>query len=164
MVSQADTSAEILRLLPAVAVDLRLASLFDLEGMDLTANQVLTLTLVSSAEGGRLKAGEIASRLYISFPAASALVDRLVTAGVFERSQGADRRVVWVSLTEAGQGLTSRLRTGLSSRIDIALGNMDPGEQAKLVEALRSVASLAKRIGDIEAPRAAAPVPDELGP
>jgi DNA-binding MarR family transcriptional regulator len=164
MVTQAEASAEILRLLPAVAVDLRLASLFDPEAVDLTANQVLTLTLVSSAEGGRLKAGEIAGRLDISLPAASALVDRLVTAGVFERSQGEDRRVVWVSLTEAGQGLALRLRTGLGSRIDIALSNMEPAEQAALVDALRCVAGFAKRIGDIESPKAAVPVPDELGP
>ena len=155
MVSQAEASQEIVRLLPAVAVDLRLAALFDLEAADLTANQVLTLIVVTSAEGGRMRAGDIAGRLAISFPAATALVDRLVTAGVLERSHGADRRVVWVSLTESGQGLVSRLRTGLASRIDVALGRMDDDTLAALIEALRRVASFVERLGDVEVSRAA---------
>ena len=139
-----------MRLLPEVAVDLRLAAMFDLEAVDLTANQVLTLSVVATAEGGRMKAGKIASRLAVSFPAATALVDRLVTAGVFERSRGKGRRVVWVSLSESGQELASRLRDGLASRIDVALGGMDPASQDALVGALRRVAHFAKRISDFE--------------
>ncbi len=158
MVSQAEASLEIMRLLPAVAVDLRLAAMFDLEAVDLTANQVLTLSVVATAEGGRMKAGKIARRLAISFPAATALVDRLVTAGVFERSRGKDRRVVWVSITESGQELASRMRVSLASRIDVALDGMDPASQDALVGALRRVANFAKRIGDFESPRAAAAV------
>ena len=117
MFDQTKASLEIVRLLPTVAMNLRLAALFDLEAADLTANQVLTLLVVTAADGGRMKTGEIANRLEISFPAATALVDRLVVAGVFARSQGEDRRVVWISVTESGQGLVSRLRTGLASRI-----------------------------------------------
>jgi len=101
MVSRAEASQEIVRLLPAVVMGLRLATLLDLEAADSHGHQVLTLMLVSSAPNARMKAGEIARRLEISLPAATALVDRLVSAGVFERSQGQDRRVVWVSVTEA---------------------------------------------------------------
>lgn len=156
MVSQAEASLEIMRLLPAVAVDLRLAALFDLEAMDLTANQVLTLSVVATAEDGRMKAGTIARRLAISFPAATALVDRLVTAGVFERSRGNDRRVVWVSLTESGQELAARMRDGLASRIEVALDGIDPSSQDALLEALRRVAQFAKRMGDLGSPKVAA--------
>lgn len=151
MISQAEAAEEIVRLLPAVVMDLRLAALFDLEATDLTANQLLTLMLVSSAPEGRMKAGEIAGRLEISSPAATALVDRLVSAGVFERSQGKDRRVVWVSVTEAGQGLWGRLQAGLESRVRASIDGTEPESLEALVEAIRRVASFANEFGDRDA-------------
>jgi DNA-binding MarR family transcriptional regulator len=157
MVSRAEASQEIVRLLPAVAMDLRLATLFDLEAADLTANQVLTLMLVSSAPDGRMKAGEIARRLEISLPAATALVDRLVSAGVFERSQGKDRRVVWVSVTEAGQGMWGRLWAGLESRVYASIDGIGPASLDALVEAVRRVASFADQIGARDTSRSNAP-------
>lgn len=155
MFDQTKASLEIVRLLPTVAMNLRLAALFDLETADLTANQVLTLLVVTAADGGRMKTGEIANRLEISFPAATALVDRLVVAGVFARSQGEDRRVVWISVTESGQGLVSRLRTGLASRIEAALEAMDAPEQEQLIEALHRVAAFSQRMGELPPARGA---------
>jgi DNA-binding MarR family transcriptional regulator len=157
VVSRAEASQEIVRLLPAVVMDLRLATLLDLEAADLTANQMLTLMLVSSAPDGRMKAGEIAGRLEISSPAATALVDRLVSAGVFQRSQGEDRRVVWVSVTEAGQGLWRRLMAGLESRVHASMDGMEPASLETLVEAVRRVASFADQIGDGDTSRSDAP-------
>lgn len=148
MVTKAEAAQEISRLLPSVAVYLRLAALLDLEAAELTANQVLTLIVVSTAENGRMKAGEVASRLAISFPAATALVDRLVVAGVLERSQGADRRVVWVSLTEAGRGLVSRLRAGLQTRIDSVVEEMQPAAVEAVLDALHRVAGFVELIDD----------------
>ena len=161
MLSQAAATKELVRLLPAVAINLRLAALFDLEAVDLTANQLLTLVLVSSAPDGRLKAGQIAERLEISPPAATALVDRLVSAGVFERSQGEDRRVVWVSVTEAGRGLWDRLLAGFESRVAASIDAMafSPRELESLVEAVRRVVSLADRINEADASRSDAPSP-----
>jgi DNA-binding MarR family transcriptional regulator len=153
MISKAEASREISRLLPSVAVYLRLAALLDLEAADLTANQVLTLIVVSTAENGRMKAGEIANRLAISFPAATALVDRLVVAGMFERSQGEDRRVVWVSLTEAGRGLVSRLRAGLEDRIDNAVADMEPAAVQAVLDALHRVAGFVELIDDADTAR-----------
>jgi DNA-binding MarR family transcriptional regulator len=149
MATGSEASREIVRLLPTVAISLRLATLFDLEAVDLTANQMLTLLLVSSAPDGRMKAGEMAARLGISLPAATALVDRLVSAGVVARSQGEDRRVVWVSTTEAGQGLLTRLTEGLERAIDAAIEQYrDQATLDGLVEGMRRVASFADRIGD----------------
>jgi len=155
MVTKAEAAQEISRLLPSVAVYLRLAALLDLEAADLTANQVLTLIVVSTADGGRMKAGEVASKLAISFPAATALVDRLVVAGVLERSQGADRRVVWVSLTDDGRGLVSRLRAGLQTRIDAVVEDMEPGAVQAVLDALHRVAGFVEMIDDADQPRSA---------
>ena len=153
MVSKAEAAQEISRLLPSVAVYLRLAALLDLEAADLTANQVLTLIVVSTAENSRMKAGEIASRLDISFPAATALVDRLVVAGVLERSQGEDRRVVWFSLTEAGRGLVSRLRAGLQARVDGVVAEMEPAAVQAVLDALHRVAGFVEMIDDADQTR-----------
>jgi len=146
MVSKAEASREIVRLLPAVAINLRLAALFDLEAVDLTANQFLTLLLVRSATDGRMKAGEVAARLGVSLPAATALVDRLVAAGVVARSQGNDRRVVWVSITDDGQALLTRLGDGLERRIRAVVDEADQATLEALVEGMRRVASFADLI------------------
>ena len=146
MVSKTEAAREIVRLLPAVAINLRLATLFDLETADLTANQLLTLLLVRSASDGRLKAGEIASRLDVSLPAATALVDRLVAAGVVTRSQGEDRRVVWITITEKGADLLTRLGEGLERRIEAAMSGHDQATLDAFVDGLRRTASLADLI------------------
>jgi DNA-binding MarR family transcriptional regulator len=149
MVTKNAASREIVSLLPHVAIGLRLAALFDLEAVDLTANQLLALMLVSSAPDGRMRAGEIASRLGISLPAATALVDRLVGAGVVARSQGDDRRVVWVSATDEGRGLLARLTEGLERAIDVAIEQYsDQATVDGLVEGMRRVASFADRMGE----------------
>jgi DNA-binding MarR family transcriptional regulator len=152
MVTRGEAAREIVRLLPAVAVNLRLATLMDLDGIDLTANQLLALQLVALAPDGRMKAGEIAGRLGISSQAATALVDRLVSAGVVDRSHGEDRRVVWVSATAAGRELLNGLAAGLEKLIEYALETgYDAATLDGLLNGLRRVASFADRIGDPQA-------------
>ncbi len=149
MVTSSDAAREIVRLLPAVAVNLRLTTLFDLEAVDLTPNQMLALELVRSAPDGRMKAGEIAERLGISLPAATALVDRLVGAGVVARSQGRDRRVVWISVTDAGDRLLTGLTEGLERQIQAAIEKeYDAAMLDALVEGMRRVASFAGRMAE----------------
>lgn len=146
MVSKDEAAKEIVRLLPAVAFNLRLGALFDLESVDLTTNQLLALILVRMAPDGRLKAGEIASRLDVSLPAATALVDRLVAAGVVTRSQGKDRRVVWVAISGKGLEMLTRLGEGLERRIEASMEDSDAAALEALVESMRRVASFADRI------------------
>lgn len=149
MVTRSEAAREIVRLLPAVAVNLRLATLIDREAVDLTANQMLALHLVGSSVEGRMRAGDLAGRMAISSQAATALVDRLVAAGVVSRSQGGDRRVVWVSLSEMGRQLLGRLGAGLERLIDEAIeaNADDPATLDALVDGMRRVARLADRIG-----------------
>jgi DNA-binding MarR family transcriptional regulator len=149
MVAKSEAAREIVRLLPAVAINLRLATLMDLDGIELTANQLLALQLVALAPDGRMKAGEIAGRLGISSQAGTALVDRLVSAGVANRSHGEDRRVVWVYVTDAGRELLNGLEAGLEKLIGAALETgYDAATLDGLLEGLRRVASFADRIGD----------------
>ena len=145
---------ELLRLLPSLAVRLRLAELVNADAAGasgLTLNQLVTLLLVGTTEGARMRAGELARRLGISSPAATALVDRLVDAGVVERSRGEDRRVVWVSPTGAGSNLIERLQSGFADRATETLAAMDPAAQEALLDAMRRVSAFAERLSSASA-------------
>lgn len=149
MVTSTEAAREIVRLLPAVAVNMRLSALFDLQAVDLTPNQMLALQLVRSASDGRLKAGEVAELLGISAPAATALVDRLAGAGVVSRYQGEDRRVVWIALTAEGERLMADLTAGLERRVEAAISSGDDAATLDaLIAAMRGVASLAGRLAE----------------
>lgn len=142
------TAQEIAELLPAVVVNLRAAALFDAAGADLTANQLVTLLMIGHSEGGRLRAGEVARRLSISAASATALVDRLVETGVLTRTRGADRRAVWICVTDAGRDLIERLKSGAVDRIAEILVKVRPPSPDALVESLRQVANFANQITD----------------
>ncbi|MFZ2226895.1 MAG: MarR family transcriptional regulator [Candidatus Nanopelagicaceae bacterium] len=137
---------EILALLPTIAVNLRLSALLESADVVLTPSQLLCAVLIDESESRRMSAGEIARCLSVSPPAATALVDRLVKVGLFSRSQGADRRVVWVSLTDRGSAVVEQLMSGLIEKISLALGTMDRVVQEALIEALRQVAIFAREI------------------
>jgi DNA-binding MarR family transcriptional regulator len=109
---------------------------------------VMTLLLVGHAEGGRVRAGEVARRLSISAASATALVDRLVEAGMLVRSRGDDRRVVWISVSASGQALLDRLRAGAITRISAVLARADPDARDAVVASLRRVATFALEITD----------------
>ncbi|WP_066884240.1 MarR family transcriptional regulator [Carbonactinospora thermoautotrophica] len=148
---------EIVGLLPAIAVNLRLSALFESAGVDLTPNQLLCAMLIDESPDGRMSTGQIARQLSVSPPAATALVNRLVTAGLLARSRGEDRRVVWVSLTERGQAVVDGLRQGLATRISSVIGSMDRSAQEALVEALHQVAAFAHEIAAGDEPATGIP-------
>ena len=149
MVTSSEAARELVRLLPAVAVNLRLTALFDDATLDLTPNQMLALHLVSTAPSGRMRAGEVAGRLGISSPAATALVDRLVASGVVERAHGEDRRVVWISVTSDGVRLLATLTEGLERQIEAAIEEgYDSATLEALVEGMRRVASFTDKLAE----------------
>jgi DNA-binding MarR family transcriptional regulator len=144
------TALEIAELLPAIAVNLRVGALFDATASDLTANQIVALVLVENAEDARLRAGEIARKMSISAASATALVDRLVEAGMLRRTRGDDRRVVWVALNEDGKELIQRLRAGTVSRIAAVLAGTGPERRESLLQSFRHVATFADQITDVD--------------
>lgn len=139
-------ATEIVAMLPMIAVNLRLSALLESADVDLTPSQLLCAVLIDKSQGQRMSAGDIARCLSVSPPAATALVDRLVKAGLFSRSQGADRRVVWVSLTRHGGVVVERLMSGLTEKISVTLQSMEWGVQEALMVALRQVAVFAHEI------------------
>lgn len=148
---------EIVELIPALAVNLRLSTLFERpETSGLTPSQLLCVLLVEQSGEQRLTVGQIARQLSVSAPAATALVDRLVSGELLARSRGKDRRVVWISLTELGTGVVNDLRRGLAAKISSVLDAMERTGQEALLDALRKVAIFAEELG-ARGPRASTP-------
>lgn len=146
MNAPAPLAEEIVGLVPELAVQLRLSALFEAAGTGLTPSQILCALLVDQAEGRRVTAGHLARRLSMSGPSTTALVDRLVRAGLLARDRGEDRRVVWISLTERGAEAIGRLRQGLLERVSVIVEAMDAPARRSLLDALRQVAAFADQV------------------
>ena len=82
-----------------------------LKNLDLTLAQLRTLVIL--AEEGPLVIGQIAQRLGIGLSTGGHLVDRLVQAGLAERTEDAeDRRRTLACLSSAGEDVYAQLRIG----------------------------------------------------
>jgi len=104
---------------------------------DLTLPQVRILLML---EGGRLRVGQIASRLGVSLPTASGLVERLVSKGLVERCTcPRDRRAVECSLTPRGREVVERSTALRRSRIEEVLRRLCPEDLEGVVRALEAL-------------------------
>ena len=61
-------------------------------------------------ECGRSTVSQVAEELQVTLSGVTSLADRMVDAGLIERTRDdADRRVVWIDLTEKGRQLSAEL-------------------------------------------------------
>lgn len=80
----------------------------------------------------------LASRLCISPPSTSAIVDRMVDAGLVGRTRSEeDRRIVSVWLTEAGEAALDEAIGGRRGMLERVLGRLDQVELTDTVRVLR---------------------------
>jgi DNA-binding MarR family transcriptional regulator len=94
------------------------------------------LATVADSEEGRLKMGELAEALVISRGGLTKLVDRLVKAGLMERTFcETDRRVSYATLLPAGTELLEEMRPVVVAELDLAFAANITARQA---EELRS--------------------------
>lgn len=76
----------------------------ELQEHDLSINDYEALLLLSQAEGGRLKRGELAQALVLTPSGVTRLLEGLERAGLVERAScKADLRIVYAQLTELGR-------------------------------------------------------------
>lgn len=88
-------------------------------------------------ELGPATLGQLASRLGISPPSASAIVDRMVDGGLVLRVRSdEDRRVVTVTLSAAGQEALQRAVGGRRDMLERVLGQLSDEELAETVRVL----------------------------
>ncbi|HWC07593.1 MAG TPA: MarR family transcriptional regulator [Solirubrobacterales bacterium] len=96
------------------------------------------LATVSEAPEQRLKMGDLAVALVITRGGLTKLVDRLIKAGLLERTFcETDRRVSYATLLPAGAELLEEMRPVVSAELDVAFdGNLSDGEAQDLRETL----------------------------
>ncbi|MGD9734866.1 MAG: MarR family winged helix-turn-helix transcriptional regulator [Solirubrobacterales bacterium] len=95
--------------------------------------------------GGAMKMGELAESLVITRGGLTKLVDRLVKAGLLERTFcETDRRVSYATLLPAGSELLSEMLPVVSAELQVAFGaNISDGEAGQLTETLDRVRGVA---------------------
>jgi DNA-binding MarR family transcriptional regulator len=103
----------------------------------LTMPQIVVLFALRRSEAS---ISELAQRLRMSMPATSQLVDRLVEAGLIDRTERAeDRRVRLVSILPAGLRYLEQFGEMRLREIEDALRSLSPGSRALLAAALTQV-------------------------
>lgn len=89
------------------------------------------------AETGPGTVGSLAARLGISAPSTSAVVDRMVEAGLVERTRSEeDRRVVSVAISPQGRDVIKQVIGGRREMLERVLGQLSAGELGDLVHLL----------------------------
>jgi DNA-binding MarR family transcriptional regulator len=139
----ADTTAELTRLLPELAVALyesapQHARLRPETDPPLTGRQMEAVVFL--AHHGRATMGELAAGLGISRGAASELVGRLVDKGVVRREpDAADRRVVHVCLAGRAEALANETRARWRAELDAVFARFPGIDPEDLVAFLRTL-------------------------
>lgn len=99
----------------------------------ITGSQFFVLQKISAK--GRLTVSEVADRLSVSLSAITALVDRLVQAGLVVRSRDEqDRRLVWLVATDKGKEILARCMDGRRQVAAKYFGQLSDEDLEKLLE------------------------------
>lgn len=107
----------------------------------LTTPQLIVLEIVAAA--GRLTPKGIASKAGVGQATATALVDKLEARGLVTRTRGEqDRRIVWVSATEAGHEMLKAAPDPLQRIFSEQFDALPEWEQAMIVAALEKVGAM----------------------
>jgi len=138
------TPEEILELGRQLMESLRGLHWRDLLPLRLTMPQVKVLHVLSRC--GKVSAGELAGILGVSAPTVSDLVERMASMGLVQRERSrADRRVVHLSVTVAGEEALQQVRQERWSLLRELLEDMSPADRDALGRGLRALCEAAER-------------------
>ncbi len=105
--------------------------------------QAQLLVMHTLARSGQEMPRDIARSLGVGQATVSIQIDKLAARGLVRRERRqADRRAVWVILTEAGRELLDRTPDPLYDRFRARFDTLDPWEQAMLMAVTERVADL----------------------
>lgn len=121
------------------AVDLhsrRLAQACNLTGPQLVC-------LLEVAAHGPIPVARLAREVYLSPSTVVGILDRLEAKGYVQRERSReDRRVVVISITEAGRAIAARAPSPLHDRLAEGLRRLNKAEQATIAESLERIVEL----------------------
>jgi DNA-binding MarR family transcriptional regulator len=110
--------------------------------LELTIGQLKVMMILAGHPG--MTISQLAESLSIGKPSTSILVDRLVQQGLLQRTEDeADRRRTLVTLTAAGNDLTTRLHQGNVERLVQWYSALAPDDLAALRRGLEALAKVA---------------------
>ena len=103
------------------------------------------LATIAEAPDGRMKMGELAEALVITRGGLTKMVDRLVKAGLIERTFcESDRRVSYATLLPAGVELLDEMRPVVSAELEVAFSatsaSARPNELRETLDRVRGIA------------------------
>lgn len=108
-----------------------------------TGSQFFVLQKINAK--GRLTVSEVADKLSVSLSAITALVDRLVQAGLVVRSRDEkDRRLVWLEATDKGKEILDRCIEGRRQVAIKYFGQLPDQDLEKLLEIYEKVLAALK--------------------
>jgi DNA-binding MarR family transcriptional regulator len=110
----------------------------DQQGRHLTSSQLRALFALDGKDA--VPAGQLARAADLNPATITAMLDSLARDGIIERRPDpGDRRVILVSLTEAGQDLMAERRERWFSLWDEHVGDLSPEERDFAVDVIRRV-------------------------
>ncbi len=113
--------------------------------LGLTTGQLRLLFLLKQQPG--VTSGELASRLAVTPPTITGIIDRLVRLALVRREEDpADRRLVRNFLTGEGENVCDRLEHNAEQYMHRILTEMSPGEVESLASGLRAFIGASERV------------------
>jgi len=132
-----EIAKEISMLMPAIA---RRILLEFFQEVDISQSQLLTIMAIYEKKTCRLS--ELSTKMGISDPTASGLVDRLSKARYVNREQDPDdRRAVCIALTNKGVHLAKKFRSAVSDRWVEILQQISKRDREEFIRILREIRS-----------------------
>jgi len=108
---------------------------------ELTASQILLMRYVAQQEQALPSA--IAKAIELKQATITVLLNKLEESGLVSRNRDtADRRRVWVSLTDAGHKVLEQSPDLLQSRFELGFDRLEDWEQLMIITALERIAAL----------------------
>ena len=146
MSKKAELAAEVGRLVYDIGAQAKRATRPLVEEQGVTMPQALALHMLHGA-GGRLAARDLGRECHMLASTITGVIDRLESAGHVRRERDQrDRRVVWVTLTDAGRELVDQLPT-FSDEMGRLLGALPAKELEQMRDSLRRVLTAAETRG-----------------
>jgi DNA-binding MarR family transcriptional regulator len=134
----------------------------DLPLFDLTMAQLRTLLTVDRHQPATIS--ELARLMGVGLPAASHIVDRLVTIGFIERDEDpSDRRRTLTRLSPAGQRLVDRLKHGPLDAMRAALARLDASTLSALRRGLEAIVAAQRELAEERRRAKDADQPSDVG-
>ncbi|MDT8446524.1 MAG: MarR family transcriptional regulator [bacterium] len=113
---------------------------------DLTAPQLVCLGQIAAQ--GPVSVAHLAKAVFLSASTVVGILDRLELKGLVQRARDLkDRRVVWVSLTEAGQSFAKTAPSPLQDKLSDRLGDLQRDQQLAICQSLERIVELMEATG-----------------